>query len=269
MYSAGMMGKQTLASLIIILLLSCIATSAVGQDADTWQHELTIYGWYAGVDGEVQYPGGPGSGADISVEASDIIENLNMVLMGGWQSKYNRWSIIADVVFMDVGDDASKAVTAGPAPGVPVNASLDMDLSSWILSGGVGYDLVQSDKGTLALIGGVRYLTVDVDVSLGIQGPFPFGAPPAAVSDSESLLDGIIGVSGYVQLGENWYLPYHADIGGGGSDLSWQLFAAIGYRFSWGDIRLGYRYLKVEMDDDMVLKDLELSGPVLGVGFTF
>jgi hypothetical protein len=43
---------------------------------------------------------------------------------------------------------------------------------------------------------------------------------------------------GYFMLGDNWYIPYYADIGTGGSDLTWQLFGAIGYRFSWGDIRL-------------------------------
>jgi hypothetical protein len=58
------------------------------------------------------------------------------------------------------------------------------------------------------------------------------------VSGSEGLLDGIIGMRGYFMLGDNWSIPYYADIGTGGSDLTWQLFGAIGYRFSWGDIRL-------------------------------
>jgi len=50
---------------------------------------------------------------------------------------------------------------------------------------------------------------------------------------------------------------------------TWQLFAAIGYRFSWGDIRMGYRHLSYEMDDEFLMQDMDLSGPVLGVGFRF
>ena len=231
-----------------ILLFFCCVSSAAAQDADPWQHELTIYGWYAGIDGAVQLPGPFGAGTDITVDASDILDNLEMVFMGNWQSKYNKWSIIADVVYMDVG---------GSANGV------ELDLASWVLNGGIGYDVVQADRGTLTLGGGVRYLTLDVDVKAGFQGP------GVEKSDSEGLLDGVIGVSGTINFNENWYLPYHADIGTGSSDLTWQLFAGIGYRFSWGDIRLGYRHLSYDLGDDKVMQDLELSGPILGVGFRF
>jgi len=66
-------------------------------------------------------------------------------------------------------------------------------------------------------------------------------------------------------LNENWYLPYYVDIGAGDSDLSWQLFGGIGYQFNWGNIKLGYRYLKYDQDDDEFLQDFEFYGPILGV----
>ncbi len=74
---------------------------------------------------------------------------------------------------------------------------------------------------------------------------------------------------GVINLNEQWYVPYYADIGTGDSDLTWQALAGIGYRFSWGDIKLVYRYLSYDMDDDKLLKDLDLSGPALGVVFRF
>ena len=246
----------------LIGLLFCWTNPAVAQDTDSWQHELTIYGWYSGIDGDVQFPGPLGVGSDFTVDASDIISDLNMIFMGGWQSKKGKWSFIADVVYMDVGDSENQAVTPGSS-GVPVNASLDLDISTWLVNAGVGYDVVQTERSSLAVVGGVRYMTLDVDVKAGLQGP------GVEQSDSESLLDGVIGVSGSYSFNENWYLPYHADIGTGGSDLTWQLFAAIGYRFSWGDIRLGYRYLSYDLGDDAVMQDMDLNGPVLGVGFTF
>ena len=246
----------------LVLLLFCCTHLAVAQEQNSWQNELTIYGWYSGINGDVHFPGSPGSGADFTVDASDIISDLNMIFMGGWQSKKGKWSFIADVVYMDVGDSENQAVTPGSS-GVPVNASLDLDISTWLVNAGVGYDVVQTERSSLAVVGGVRYMTLDVDVKAGLQGP------GVEQSDSESLLDGIIGVSGSYNFNENWYLPYHADIGTGGSDLTWQLFAAIGYRFSWGDIRLGYRYLSYDLGDDAVMQDMDLNGPVLGVGFTF
>jgi hypothetical protein len=258
----GSVYKKTWLGIIIALMIFCHVNYAAAQDADTWQHELTIYGWYAGIDGDVQFPGPLGSGSDFTVDASDILSNLNMIFMGGWQSKRNKWSFVADVVYMDVGDSVNQIVTPGSS-GVPLNASLDLDISTWLLNGGVGYDVVQTERATLAVVGGVRYLTIDVDVKADFQGP------GVEESDSEGLLDGIIGVSGSFNFNDNWYLPFHADIGAGGSDLSWQLFAAIGYRFSWGDVRLGYRYLSYDLDDDFIMQDMDLSGPLLGVGFRF
>ena len=66
--------KSGLAGGLIILLVLCFSTLASAQKADTWQNEITIYGWYAGIDGAVNSPGGS---KDITVEAMDIIENLN------------------------------------------------------------------------------------------------------------------------------------------------------------------------------------------------
>lgn len=247
---------------IIALLLFCWVNAASAQDADAWQHELTVYGWYAGIDGTVHYPGAPGSEQDFTVDASDILENLKMIFMGGWRSKYNKWSIIADVVYMDVGDSTNKTVTPGGS-GEAAVASLDLDLSSWVLHGGAGYDVVQTDRANIALIGGVRYMTIDVEANARFQGP------GVERSESQDLLDGFVGLGGAINFNDKWYLPFQADIGTGDSDLSWQLYAAIGYRFGWGNIRLGYRHLQYELDDDFIMQDLALSGPILGVGFTF
>jgi len=262
MKAFGSIHKKTCIGAILVLLFFCCTHYAAAQETDTWQNELTIYGWLSDVGGIVQMPGPVGASSDFTVDVSDIISNLNMIFMGDWVSKKGKWSFIADVVYMDVGDSVNQTVTPGSS-GVPVNASLDLDISTWLLEGAVGYDVVQTDRTNLAVVGGVRYLTIDVDVKAGFQGP------GIEQSESDGLLDGIVGVSGSYSFNENWYLPYHADIGIGGSDLSWQLFAAIGYRFSWGDIRLGYRYLSYDLGDDAVMQDMDLSGPVLGVGFRF
>jgi len=237
-------------------VLLCIGATniALAQEADTWQNEISIYGWYAGVDGTVSYPRGS---EDISVEASDIIEDLNMIFMGGYEGKYNKWSILVDAVYMDVGDTANAPVGGGIT-------SVNLDIQSWVLQGGVGYDLLQSTHGTFGVVGGVRYLGLDASVNLAFDG-----SSVNQESASANLLDGIVGIRGHVKLSDNWYVPYYADIGAGGSELSYQLFAAIGYRFGWGDVRFGYRHLKFEMDDDKIMQDLQISGPVLGVGIRF
>ena len=240
-------------SFIVLLMLD--SRSATAQAANGWQNEVTLYGWYAGIGGTVQAPSGAAS--DFSVDASDILDDLEFMLMADYVGRYERWSVIVDFVYMDVGDSANIPTRAG-------SANVDLNVSSYLVNGGFGFDVWRGDNGVLSVVGGVRYLSLDVDYDASVQGMMLLSS-----SRSDSLTDGFVGLRGQVRFNDKWFLPYYADIGTGGSDVSYQLYAAIGYRFGWGDIRFGYRYIGIEMDDDMIMDDLQLSGPVLGVGFRF
>ena len=115
----------------------------------------------------------------------------------------------------------------------------------------------------------LRYLDVDSEADLHISDPLPPTLPDRKLSQSVGLWDGIVGVKGRFDLNENWYLPYHLDIGAGDSDLTWQALGGVGYRFNWGDVLLAYRHLHYDQGDSGLLQDLEFSGPVLGANFNF
>jgi opacity protein-like surface antigen len=64
-------------------------------------------------------------------------------------------------------------------------------------------------------------------------------------------------------------MPWGGNAGAGGSDLSWQAMVGVGYKASsWADIALTYRYLKFELDSDVV-DELSINGPLLGAIFRF
>ncbi|MFW2367839.1 MAG: hypothetical protein ACN4GW_15590 [Desulforhopalus sp.] len=247
--------KITVVGGLVFLLVLFSSAFIYAQDGDTWQNEISIYGWLAGIDGDIRFPSA--TSPDITVQASDIVEDLNMVFMGNYVGNYNNWSFIADIIYMDVGEGVRTPLLGNPT-------GIDLNISSSVFTGAVGYDLVSSPTSVLALVGGVRYMSLDVDAELEY-----FDTQVTEISGSESLFDGIIGLKGAFMLGDNWYFPYAADIGTGSSDLTYQLFAAIGYHFSWGDIRVGYRFLGYDLGDDKVMEDLQLSGPVAGIGFIF
>lgn len=129
------------------------------------------------VDSGNVVPGGP-----FEIDASAIIDSLEMVFMGAFEARKNRWSVIADAVYLDVGGDKNTTVTGGS--GVPVNASVDLNISTLIVSGAIGYDVAQSDRGTLAVIGGVRYADIETEVKLGLL------RQQSERSNSEGFLDG-------------------------------------------------------------------------------
>ncbi len=63
--------------------------------------------------------------------------------------------------------------------------SLDLDIRSWIINGGLGYDILQSEQGIVTIVGGGRYLALDAEVDLGVMG-----TPLVERSGSEGLFDG-------------------------------------------------------------------------------
>jgi opacity protein-like surface antigen len=221
----------------------------VFEDTNTWKQELTIYGWLPSITAETPIPN-----TGQSVNAEDIIDDLKMVLMGTYAARYNKWSIVGDVIYMDIGDSASHTFPNNSV------ATVSMDMKTLLVNAGVGYNLIDTGNGILDLTGGIRYLDLEVDVSSSIHPDH---------SASEDFTDVFIGLRGYRNINKNWYIPYEADIGTGDSKLSYQLFAGVGYRYDWGDIKLGYRYLEYDMEDGAIVEDLSLSGAVLGVSIKF
>ena len=256
----------------ILLLLFCFVSNVAAEntaEADTWQYEFTIYGWLPSLDGQLKFDVPPGSGGDVGLDISQFLDSLNFVFMGIFEARHNKFSFATDIIYLSLSNSKSSNVTIGPGSGVPLGVHAGLSLKTWLVTGTVGYEIVQTNKVRTALIGGVRYLDLAADVSLSVNGPLPPTPPPTYLSGSNDFWDGIIGVKGSLMLNENWYVPYYADIGTGQSNMTWQLFAGIGYIFNWGDIKLGYRYLEYDQDDDKLVQDLKLYGPILGAGFRF
>ncbi len=55
----------------------------------------------------------------------------------------------------------------------------------------------------------------------------------------------------------------------GDSELTWQVFGGVGYRFDRVDAVLGRRPMEWRSDDSPVFDDVNLSGPFAGVKFLF
>ena len=226
-----------------------VEAPAVVENTNTWQNEVTIYGWLPTINVDTRFGGGSGT-----PDAETIIDDLKMVLIGTYAVRHNKWSFITDVMYIDLGDSAT----------IDNGTTVDMDIQSLLINAGVGYNLIQTDKGILDVVAGVRYMGLETDISTS----HPV-IPGKTASLSKDFVDGIIGVRGSYIIDENWYLPYYADIGTGDSDLTWQLFAGVGYDFDWGNVRLGYRAIGYEMEDGSLIDKLDMSGAILGVGIKF
>jgi hypothetical protein len=223
-----------------------------------WTFTATPYVWFAGLKGDL----GTISGlppAEVDASFSDIIENTDVALMLAAEAGRDRWGLLLDLVYLNLSADAD---TPGPLFG-----GADLESETLFATLGVAYRVVEHDRLSADAVAGARlwYVETALELTAGLL-------PPRSADDDEFWADPVIGLRGRVDLGRGFFLASFADIGGFGlgSDLTWQIGSTLGYQVNdWLWVRAGYRHLHVDYEDDGFVFDVEMSGPILGVGFHF
>lgn len=259
---------------------------AAQSASDPWTFSIMPYLWLPSLDGKLRYGPPPAGGAspNVSMDSDGLLSDINAAFMVTGEARKGKWSIVTDVMYLDMsGSDSSvKSIDFNPGSG-PINltnSALDGGTDTsvtgtiWTLVG--GYSVVQKPYATLDIIGGFRYfdLEASTDWRLSATVTGPAGAQTFGqtgnVTKSEHLWDGLVGIRGRLKLAEtNWFAPYYFDVGTGDSKLTWQAMAGIGYSLTWGDLVFAYRYLSYEQDDNKLVEDLHLGGFGFGVNFRF
>ena len=249
-------------SAALLVFCSCHAFAEDPSAEEGWQHSVDIYVWGAAVGGETN------SGTGVDVSFGDLLDNLEFSAMGAYQARKGKWSVMADVIYLDVSNTV-RVDLGGELINVPVE--VDTDLTSWVVHAGGAYNFYEGEKDSMAgLTFGARFLDMSTDILVAFESRIPELDPEIPISASEGLLDFFAGFHGVVPLGERWYLPWAANIGTGDSDISWAALAGVGYRAShlW-NVVLTYRHQAWNFDNTVIIDDLEFSGPMLGAVFHF
>jgi opacity protein-like surface antigen len=90
------------------------------------------------------------------------------------------------------------------------------------------------------------------------------------VTDSRDWVDGFVGARVLYPVAERWSAVGYLDVGGGGSNLTWQAIAGVNYEFSKTfSAKFGYRYFQVDFEDSDFVYDVALGGFYLGAGIRF
>ena len=246
-------------SYIRLVMTACLLAFAVPLSAadsgnsDEWKFDATIYLWAPSMDIK------PDDGDTTHISFSDLLDNLNMAFMGALGARKDKWSLLMDVIYMDVGFSEKGSVKI-PDQNIKTKASVGME--AWIVTAAGGYNLVDTGKYSLDLLAGARYLATDLPIK------YKIGTDKLKTTPSANVWDGIIGVRGKVNLAGKWYMNYYADGGTGDSSFTWQALAGLNYQFKKVEAGFGYRYLTTYNKDDAI-EDLTVKGPYAGVRFFF
>ena len=253
-------------SLILIIsgalytLVCCLSAYADTNRSDKWEFQLAPYAWLAGQKGKVAtLPLLPADDIDIDFY-DDVLGNINGALMLVGEARKGRFGLVMDVAYTDIEDEE-------PTTG-PFFSTYRWRTKSWIVSAAGLYRLAEQERAFLDVIGGIRYWSVDSELSLsaGLIGQ-------REITNKEDWFDPIIGLKGLMPIGESKFFVSGAFVLGGfgvGSDLMWDVNINLGYQWTKGfSTTLGYRYLDVDYEDGDFLYDVAQDGLVLGLSWRF
>jgi hypothetical protein len=235
-----------------------------GACSEDWSNTLTPYLWFTGVHGTMVMgtPLGPiGGGVDLG--ADQVLQNLKIAGMLDYRGQNERWAVLADVLYADLSASGSK--TEGP-----FTLHLTAGEKITIVETDVGYRVTPM---LLAFVG-ARYYGVSVSLDATSDGPIQDRTGSA--SRSVDWIDPVIGLSAEVPFAQHWALRLRGDVGGFGvgAQFSWQGIAAV----TWQATKImqvvgGYKYLREEYESgsgsNYFKYDIAMSGPAVGVAFTF
>ena len=78
---------------VIILGLPLTAKSA---EDNAWDYSASVYLWGAGIQGSLA------NGAEVDASFGDILEELEFAIMGTYEARKGKWSVIGDVIYLDL-----------------------------------------------------------------------------------------------------------------------------------------------------------------------
>lgn len=265
------LSRWVLAHAVLLFLLGGAAVAEEPTSTDGgWQFRFAPYAWLPSLGGTLKFdlPPAAGGGSDLEVDVDQLIDALQTVFMGQFEVRKNKWSLMADVIYLDLGGGNTQVFAPVVPGGSGTLGRRDLNLRANLVTLTAGYEVLRTDTTTMDLIAGARYFGLDADVevtTVSAAGPSPLYSKQ---SQSVDIWDAVVGIKGSVGLNDRWYLPYNLDVGTGDSDLTWNAFGGVGYRYGWGDVVLFYRHLAYRGGKGLV-DDLYFSGPGAGVNFDF
>jgi hypothetical protein len=232
-----------------------LAAEATVPESKGWEFDLVAYLWGAGLEGDVALGRLPAQGVEASF--SDLWDYLNIGGMAAFEARKGNWGVLVDAIYIDLGDTV-------PTPD-QLYGDADVSMSQQLYSGLITYRIYDGNKTMVDMGWGSRYYRIDAELELtsGV-------AQGRTVSGTVDWWDWLAGVRVVGHPSKRWSLMGYADIGGGGSQLTWEALVGADCAFNKTvSLAFGYRYLSIDYDKNSFLYDVAMQGPYLGLGFHF
>ena len=239
---------------------TCLCLMLAGPAAaqtSGWSFAVSPYAWVPGITVAVDTAWGT---VEVDKSSSDVLSKLDVAFMGAFEARNGRWGLIADLFYADLSQ--SRATPLGL-----LFSRARIETEAKALSAYAAYRIHEDDRTSVDLMAGLRVNSVDIDLSLS-----PGLLPGQRFGMSETWVDPLIGGRVRFAITDHWFATALADVGGldVGSDLTWQVFASLGYQFDdrWS-VQGGWRHVAIDKEIDGRDVENDFSGPLLGFTVRF
>lgn len=251
------MKRWSISTMVFFVTMACN-----GQDSTH-----TVGGWGFLLEPYLMLPNmkgtiGVGTLPDGEVDAAvgDIFDRLQAGFMLYAEAHNGSWAFSSDLLYMKLKQDAvpDKAIKSG---------SVTVSETAWELAG--LHTIYPWLEGGIA----GRLLSIDVDMAV-VRNQVGGNTTGEEEHITQTWLDPLLVVRMHLPNSGKWLLHLRGDVGGFGigSDITWQIQAYGGYRFSeLFQITAGYRVLGINYETgtekDRFKYDIDTFGPVVQLGF--
>jgi len=278
------------------LLALGIASAAQAQVATTdvvpggtpgWTFAAAPYLWTPTIGGQMTSvaPNGQTVTTNTSISFGDYLSDINFAAQLGGAARYDRFSILTDLVYMNQSMTGSETKPTRVNPGtgpIDIPAALTLgtgthlSAGTWSLAG--GYTVLSGDWGNIDAVAGIRMLFINSTTNLALTTNITTPNGSLALGKSTTLtlnttkVEGIGGITGRINIpNSQFYIPFYLDAGGGAVPFTWQAYAAIAYKASsWADVSAGYRYMMFQNGSSTQgVQHLDFSGLILAANIKF
>lgn len=278
--------RETVMLVVIVtaLWLPCIlrAEETLAGGPDKLTFSVQPYVWLPVLEADLNFstPSGSSGAPSVKVEPDDYLEDLSAAVILTTEARKGKWSFTADFIYMELESSENNVKSVDfqrLQTSIPIDTGSDVDMKNFISTFGGGYQVIDNHRLKMDVVAGFRYLWIEARLNWRLASDVtdPDSGQTFERSGShkedDDIWNAIGGFTGRFLLGEtNFFIPFHVDVGAGDSDLTWQVFSALGYTFNDRiDAMLGFRHMEFEKDGNELIEDLSLSGPVLGMRFSF
>ena len=179
---------------VISLLLFSLSSNVLAQNKSTinsnWVYSVTPFLWITGQKGKVAtLP--PAEPADLDVSFSDIIDNMDLSLMGFFEARKGRFGLFSEIFYVGISTDAD-------TPG-RFYSGADYEQDLWGVSFGASYAVSQNDQHVLDAVILARFWDLNNELKLNAGT-----LPDTKTSEHERWQDALIGLKGKFRLNQKW-----------------------------------------------------------------